>query len=157
MGVVSQRAKLLSFGLVVSVGVNLFFVGWILGGHWFGVKPRSFDREAVRIQLRTTLSAPGAEVVTHALDQVRQQFEHRFQDAETGRQRKSQLLVKDPFDRDAFLAESRAERTEFATGIAKADEIVAGALAQLSLEDRRKLSTMRLPPPFGTPHPPPSR
>jgi uncharacterized membrane protein len=148
-----RQAK--SLALIVSVGLNLFFVGLVVGGHSFSFWHRSPYREDIRARLRDSLSQQGASTVTHALDQVRQQFGERFKGAEAGRQRKSELLAKDPFDRNGFLAETRSERAEFTSGIAKADEIVADALAQLSPEDRHKLATMELPPPFGGPRPPP--
>jgi uncharacterized membrane protein len=148
-----RQAK--SLALIASIGLNLFFVGMVVGGHSLSLWHRSSNREEIRARLRESLSEQGAGIVTRALDQVRQQFGARFKDAEAGRQRKSELLAKDPFDRDAFLAETRSERAGFTSGIAKADEIVADALAQLSPEDRHKLATMQLPPPFGPPRPPP--
>jgi heavy-metal resistance protein len=153
-----RRTEFLSLAVVVSVGLNLFLAGVLLGSFPTGFGHRPRERHDIREELRKSLSPPGAELLIRAVDQVHSQFESRFRDAETGQQRKSELLSREPFDRSAFLAESREEHAQFVTGVAKADEIVADAIARLSLEDRQILAKMHLGPPLGMGRrPPPPR
>lgn len=153
-----RRTELLSFAVVVSVGLNLFLAGVLLGSFPTGFGHRPRERHDIREELRKSLSAPGAELLIGAVDQVHGQFESRFRDADAGQQRKSELLSREPFDRSAFLAESREEHAQFVTGVAKADEIVADAIARLTPEDRQILAKMHLPPPLGMGRrPPPPR
>lgn len=146
------------FAVIVSVGLNLFLAGVLLGSFpgSFWHPPR--ERHDIREELRKSLSQPGAEILIHAVDQVHKQFESRFRDADAGQQRKSELLSREPFDRSAFLAESREEHAQFVAGVAKSDEIVADAIARLTPEDRQILAKMHLGPPLGMgrrPPPPP--
>jgi len=144
-----QGLSFFPFLLIASLGANLFFAGWILGGSsihaWRGPSgPGAFDE-----RLRESLSQQGAIIMKRALTQVRQQFEAHFADVKSARQRTEKLLSTEPFDRAAFLAENKTERAARAIDQTKADEILADAIAQLSAEDRRSLAAMRLPGHFG--------
>ena len=152
-----RRTELLSLAVIVSVGLNLFLAGVLLGSFPTGFWHPPRERRDVREELRKSLSQPGAELLIRAVDQVHGQFESRFRDAEAGQQRKSELLSREPFDRDAFLAESRDEHAHFVAGITKSDEIVADAISRLTPEDRKILAKMHLGPPLGMARRPPPR
>lgn len=148
----------MSLAVVVSVGLNLFLAGIQVGSLPAGFWHRPRERHDIREDLRkSSLSRPGAELLIGAVDQVHRQFESRFRDAEAGQQRKSELLSREPFDRNAFLAESRDQHAQFVAGVSKADEIVADAIARLTPEDRQILAKMHLGPPLGMARRPPPR
>lgn len=150
-GAALTRIKLLSVALTASVGANLFVAGWMFTGGVWDHRHRFPNRLSLREELVSKLSKSGAIDVAYALDQVHGEFGLRLEEARSRREEKSEVLTSEPFDRKAFLAERQNVRVAFTAAAAKADEIVANALAQLSLDDRRKLATMRLPPPFGEP------
>lgn len=137
--------------LTASLGANLFIAGWFLIGGMAGNRHVPFGRDTIKEDLRSTLSKGGAIEVTYALDQVHGEFEMRLQEARARRESGPDPLTSEPFDRNTFLKEREQVRASFADAAAKADAIVADAVAQLSLDDRRKLASMRLPPPFGQP------
>jgi uncharacterized membrane protein len=147
--VLRQGRTLLPLVLVVSVGANLFFAGWILG-----------DRSAFALReppppgpfaehVRAALSPQGAEIMRTTFGKMRERFEANFDEIRAEHARKEKLLGADPFDRAAFLAEINAERVERADDEAEANEIFSDGIAQLSVDDRRKLAALRLPPHFG--------
>ena len=145
------RTRLLSLALTASLGANLFIAGWFLLGGTAGNRHGPFGRDAIKEELRSSLSKAGAIEVIYALDQVHGEFETRLDEARARRENKSDLLTSEPFDRKAFLKDREQVRASFVDVMAKADAIVADAVAQLSLDDRHKLASMRLPPPFGEP------
>ena len=147
--VLRQGRNLVPLVLVASVGANLFFAGWILGGRSVhalrGPPPPAPFAEHVR----ASLSPQGAEIMRTTFGKMRERFEANFDEIRAQHVRKEKLLGTDPFDRAAFLAEIKTERAERADDEAEANEIFSDGIGQLSLEDRRKLATLRLPPHFG--------
>lgn len=135
--------------LVASVGANLFFAGWILGGHSVHALREPRPPAPFAEHVRAALSPQGAEIMRATFGKMRERFEANFDEIRAQHARKEKLLGADPFDRAAFLAEIKIERAERADDEAEANEIFSDGIGQLSLEDRRKLATLRLPPHFG--------
>jgi uncharacterized membrane protein len=145
----SKPTKILSLALIASLGGNLFMAGWLFTGASLRPGSRAQERGNLREALNASLSKPGAIELTYALDQVREQFEIRLDAVRSDRTEEPGFLASDRFDRAGFLAERTKIRAAFSAAAAESDKIVADALAQLSLEDRHKLASMRLPPPLG--------
>jgi uncharacterized membrane protein len=135
--------------LIASVGANLFFSGWLLGDHSANALRLPPPPRPFAAHLSSALSPQGAEIMRVTFGKMRERFEANFDEIRAEHARKEKLLSADPFDRPAFLAELKAERDERADDEAEANEIFSSGLAQLSLEDRRKLAALRLPPHFG--------
>jgi uncharacterized membrane protein len=147
--VLRQGRNLVPLVLVASVGANLFFAGWILGGHSIHALREPPPPAPFAEHVRAALSPQGAEIMQTTFGKMRERFEANFDEIRAQHARKEKLLGSDPFDRAAFLAEIKIERAERADDEAEANEIFSDGIAQLSLEDRRKLATLRLPPQFG--------
>jgi uncharacterized membrane protein len=145
-----QGRNLLPLILIASVGANLFFAGWILGDHSANAlrEPQS-PPGPFAAHLSSALSPQGAEIMRATFGKMRERFEANFDEIRAEHLRKEKLLGADLFDRAAFLAEIKAERAERADDEAEANEIFSDGIAQLSLDDRRKLAALRLPPHFG--------
>jgi uncharacterized membrane protein len=86
------------------------------------------------------LSDQGAAIMTHALDQMREKFEASFAGRRAVDVRLEGLLKSDPFDKAAFLAVKKEDRTRHAELETEADAIFADSVAQLSADDRRRLA-----------------
>jgi len=144
-----QSGSFLPLVLIVSIGANLFFAGWILGDRSAFALREPPPPGPFAAHVSAALSPQGAEIMRATFSKMRERFEANFDEIRAEHARKEKLLSADPFDRAAFLAEIKAERAERADDEAEANEIFSDGIAQLSLEDRRKLATLRLPPHFG--------
>ena len=135
--------------LVASLGLNLFFAGWLLGrsgpmlrppfGPWFG--PEHF-REFVT----SNLSDAGARTMIQSFDDMRLVFDRGRERFDLSRRTLNGVLDAPSFDKPAFLAKKADERAARLKNETEADEIFADGLARLSPEDRRKLARMPFPP-----------
>jgi len=147
-GAALTQTRLLSLAFTVSFGVNLFIAGWLLSGGSIGFRHGFPGREAFREELYSSLSKQAATDVVGAIDQIHNEFDMRLV-ARSRRDINSQLLTTDPFNRAAFLKEREELRAAFQDAMTKSDEIVATVIERLPAQDRHKLATLRLPPPFG--------
>jgi hypothetical protein len=145
----STPTRIFSLALIASIGANLFMAGWLLTSPSRRPETRAQERGNLREALNASLSKPGAIELTYALDQVREQFEIRLDAVRADRAEEPGFLASDRFDRTAFLVERTKIRAAFSAAAAESDKIIADALSQLSVEDRHKLASMRLPPPLG--------
>jgi uncharacterized membrane protein len=138
--------------LVASIGANLFLAGWIAGHSrlsWNEPPGPFTDR------ILGTLSDQGSQMMSQTFDDMRSVFENNRSTFKASRNQLVSILNADRFSKIAFLEEKKAERADRAKMETEADQIFAGGVSRLSLEDRRKLARMRIPPIFGPP--PPSR
>jgi uncharacterized membrane protein len=145
----AKPTRILSLALIASIGANLFMAGWLLSGASLRPGIRAQERGNLRENLNASLSKAGAIELIYALDQVREQFEIRLDAVRSDRAEEPGFLASDHFDRAAFLVERAKSRAAFSAAAAESDKIIADALGQLSVEDRHKLASMRLPPPLG--------
>jgi uncharacterized membrane protein len=139
-----QRSSVLSALLFLSLATNLFFAGWLLGGQsvrgHFGppISIEHFDD-----QIRTTLSPDGARIMQTAFGTIRSRFAVHSADARAVRERLMETLKSEPFSSTDYIAASNKARAERDNDRAEADEEIAKAIAQLSLDDRRRLVDIR--------------
>jgi uncharacterized membrane protein len=135
-----------SVALIVSVGVNVFIAGWLVGdraGRFGPPPPPPGSMQPFRDSFENTLSPDGARImdtVVRTLQGRGAQHFHSFQ--ELG-ERMEQALVGEAFDRAGFLAAARELSAEQATDRGEVAEQIADAIAKLSPEDRKRLSEMK--------------
>lgn len=152
-----QRTNLVSALLFLSLGSNLFFMGWLLGGHphvhrhvsgFLGPPPPS-DRFGDQIQM--ALSPAGAAIMEDAFETVRRRFTSAADNARETHERIKAAMTAEPFDASRFIEASKSARSEREKDRAAADDEIARAIARLSPDDRRKLAEIHPPmmPRFG--------
>ena len=148
-----KRFNYLALGLFLSLAVNVFVAGWLIGRHsrFRPPPPPPFDR-FFNERIRNSLSPEGADRMERAFDTIRNRFAGHREDARSAREHLNAILEADRFDATKYLAASKAIHEEFDKDREAADEELVRAIAQLSPEDRRKLAEMRHHPP---PHPGP--
>jgi hypothetical protein len=144
------QITLSSLALVISVGVNLFVAGWLVGDRagYRGPPPQPRSMQPFLASLEGTLSPDGISIMDTMVRglQGRGQFFRRFEDLG---ERMQKAVVGERFDRAAFLAAAQELSAEqSADRIAVAEEI-ANAMEKLSPEDRKRLSEMRSDHGFG--------
>jgi uncharacterized membrane protein len=139
-----RQSGVLPLLLVLSLGANLFFAGWLLAGasirHYFHspVATEHFDQ-----QMRASLSANGVGIMEAAFDDIRKRFATPSVHVRASRQRIKDTLAAQPFNPAAFVAASKEARAERERDRNEADEKIAKAIAQLSAEDRLRLIEIR--------------
>jgi uncharacterized membrane protein len=143
------RSNLLAFGLFLSLAVNFFLAGWLIGRHpGFGPPPppppfdRFFDEH-----IRSSLSPDGAKKLEVAFETIRRRFAEHAEEARASRERLFAILNADRFDPADYIAAAKAARLEHDNDREAADEELVRAIAQLSPDDRRKLAEIRRHPP----------
>jgi uncharacterized membrane protein len=139
---------LLPLTLIVSVGVNVFVAGWLLGDRAgrFGPPPQPPPPRSLQPfldSLDDRLSPEGAKIMDTMVrgfqDRGPRHF-HRFEDLG---ERMEQALVGETFDRAAFLAAVGALNAEQTADRSEVAEQIAGAIDKLSPEDRKRLAEMK--------------
>jgi uncharacterized membrane protein len=141
--------------LVASLGLNLFFAGWLVGARvvpW-GFGPPPDPMRQISEHLRRTLSDEGFRAVDQLIGMLDRRRERDFDRMGELRGRLKQLLTQATFDRDAFSQVFKDMNAEMAGGRAEIDELIVDTVARLSPEDRRRLSELPLPPPPPGPGP----
>jgi uncharacterized membrane protein len=146
--------NLTSWLLVASIGANLFLAGWIAGHSRLSWNEPPGPGPFVE-GILGALSDQGSQVMTQAFDDMRSVFDNNRSTFKASRDQLVSILNADRFSKIAFLEEKKGERADRAKMETAADRIFADSVSRLSLEDRRKLARMRIPPIFGPP--PPSR
>jgi Heavy-metal resistance len=128
----------------LSLGANLFFAGWLLAGmsirHYFQppVAMGHFEQ-----QMRASLTANGAAIMDEAFENIRNRFATPSIHIKMSRERIKDTLSAQPFNPAAFVAASKDARAERERDRNEADEKIAKAIAQLSIEDRLRLVELR--------------
>lgn len=141
-----QRLNLVSVLLFLSLGANLFFMGWLLGGHphvhrhFSGLlgHPDHFGD-----QVQTSLSPAGAAIMEDTLNTIRKRFSRTPDNIRASRERIKDAMTADPFDATRFIEVSKDVRSAHENDRAAADDEIARAIARLSPDDRRKLADIR--------------
>ena len=143
----TSRSNLLAFGLFVSLAINLFLMGWLIGRHssFAPPPPPPFDR-FFNEHIRASLSPDGAKKLEGAFDKIRQRFAQHGEEARTSREHLFAILNAEHFDPSAYLAASKSIRAEHDADREAADEELVRSIAQLSPDDRRKLAEIRRHP-----------
>lgn len=146
------RARLSGWGrsaLLASLGLNLFFAGWLLGARvvpWgFGPPPGPMQRVSER--LRYSLSEDGFRIVNDVLRRLDADMARHFRDTAPLRDAVKNALAAAPFDRAVFTAALADLNAEVARHSAELNARVADVVALLSAEDRRRLAELTIPPP----------
>jgi Heavy-metal resistance len=137
---------LLPLALVVSVGVNLFVAGWLVGdraGRFGPPPPPPGSMRGFLDSLQSKLSPEGARI----MDAMVRNFEDRsfqhFRRFEDLGERMQSALAGEPFDRAGFLAAAHELSAEQAADRSEGAEQIADAIEKLSPEDRKRLSEMK--------------
>jgi hypothetical protein len=144
------RITLSSLALVISVGVNLFVVGWLVGDRagYRGPPPQPHSMRPFLASLEGTLSPDGVRIMDTMVRGL-QGHGQRYRRFEDLGERMQKALVGERFDRTVFMAAAQELSAEqSAHRIAVAGEI-ADAMEKLSPEDRKRLSEMRPDHGFG--------
>lgn len=149
-----QRLSLLSVALFLSLAVNFFMAGWLVGHRpGFGppFPPPPFDRY-FNEHIRQSLSPDGAKKMEAAFEGLRDHFADHEKQIRSSRQRLIDILNSDPFDAAKYLAASKASRVEHDSDREAADKELVQAIAQLTPDDRHKLAEIRRHPGPGPHH-----
>jgi uncharacterized membrane protein len=148
----SLRTRLSGWGksaLFASLGLNLFFAGWLLGARvvpWgFGPPPGPMQRVTER--LRQSLSEDGFRLVSDVLKQLDADNARHFRDTALLRDAVKDALAANEFDRAAFTAALAELNADVARHSAQLNAQIAEAVARLSAQDRRRLAELTIPPP----------
>ena len=137
---------LLPLALVISVGVNVFVAGWLVGdraGRFGPPPPPPGSMQPFRDSLENTLSPEGARIMDAMVRNIEDLGFQHFRKFEDLGVRLQQTLVGDAFDRAGFLVAAHELSAEQASGRDHVAEQIADAIAKLSPEDRRRLSDMK--------------
>lgn len=146
------RSRLSGWGrsaLFASLGLNLFFAGWLIGARtipWgFGPPPSPMQRVSER--LRYSLSEDGFRIVNDVLRQLETDIARHFRTTAPLRDAVKDALAADKFDQAAFAAALADLNAEVARHSAQLNIRIADVVARLSAEDRRRLAELTIPPP----------
>jgi uncharacterized membrane protein len=146
------RTRLSGWGrsiLFASLGLNLFFAGWMVGARgvpWgFGPPPGPMQRVSER--LRHSISDDGFRIVSDVLRQVDADNARHFRETAALRDAVKDRLAVDDFDKAAFAAALADLNAEVARHSAQLNVRIADVVARLSAEDRRRLAELTIPPP----------
>jgi len=147
-----RRFNLVSVLLFLSLGANLFFVGWLLGGHPHvhgHVSGLLGHSEHFGDQIQTSLSPAGAAIMEDTFNIIRKRFSRTPDNIRASRERIKDAMTADPFDATRFIEVSKDVRSGHESDRDAADEEMARAIARLSPDDRRKLADIRSISRFG--------
>jgi heavy-metal resistance protein len=143
---------LLPLTLVVSVGVNVFVAGWLVGdraGRFGPPPPPPRSLQPFLDSLENRLSPEGAGIMDAMVRGFQDRGIRHFHKFEDLGERMEQALVGETFDRAGFLAAARELSDEQTAERSEVAEQIAGAIAKLSLEDRKRLAEMKAGRGFG--------
>jgi hypothetical protein len=144
-----RQSKLLSVVFLLSLCINLFLAGWVFGGRAMRHPPRPpmpFERFGEAIN--ASLSPGGAASMNAAFADLRKRYGLHEDHRRITRERLKQVLTAEPFNPDDYVAVSKNARDERDRERDEADRVVAGAIAQLSSDDRARLAAAHRHPPF---------
>jgi uncharacterized membrane protein len=153
----SSASGLVRIGLVASLGVNLFFLGWLAGGVVGpdrgrpGPPPPPLPPlHLMADRLRGSLSPGGMAKIEALIRELDDRFARRISDTEQSRARIKALLGEESFDPAGFVAALGEVHAETGRDRAEVDQRIADVIAQLSIDDRRKLAAVNVAfPPRG--------
>jgi Heavy-metal resistance len=137
---------LLPLALMVSVGINLFVAGWLVGdraGRFGPPPPPLGSMQSFLDSLESKLSPEGAGIMDTMVRNLKDRsFQHfrRFEDLGLRMQR---ALAGEPFDRAGFLTAAHELSAEQAADRSDGAEQIADAIEKLSPEDRKRLLEMK--------------
>lgn len=137
----------LRYGLIISLAVNVAFIGCAIAmvlHHHLGPPPPPAGGKAERFisRLAETLPAPDAEKMRSALESKQPDLKRDETEMRAARERADELLRADPFDAAAFAAaieDFRTARRKYETVL---QESFQTGVATISPEARRKLADM---------------
>jgi uncharacterized membrane protein len=135
--------------LIASLGLNLFFAGWLVGARvvpWgFGPPPGPMQRMSE--DLRRTLSDEGFKIISRLVHELETNRARQFDGTGPQRDKFKAALTAEPFDRDALAKVLNDLNAEISRHRAELDGGIVDAVARLTPEDRRRLAELPLPPP----------
>lgn len=134
--------------LFVSLGINLFFVGWWIGDVW----PRPpqqlvFGPASMIERAQQQISAESMAAISPALEAINEAFRHSFDDRNVVFRELREVVSATPYDAKAVedlfatrvTARTQAEVTQW--------ELVGNVLGQVSDEERAILAMIFFPLP----------
>jgi uncharacterized membrane protein len=137
--------------LVASLGLNLFFLGWLVGGVFGpahrGLRPPPPPLPPLHLmadRLRGTMSADGMAKIDALIRDLDTRFVQRISATERSRTRIKELLAAPDFDAAAFASALAEFHAETETDRADVDRRITDVIARLSPDDRRKLADVTL-------------
>jgi uncharacterized membrane protein len=160
----SPRSGQIRTALIASLGLNLFFVGWLVGGMFgpgrggYGPPPLPLPPlHLMAERLRGSLSDEGMAKIEALIQELDSRFARRISATEQARSRIKSQLAAEPFNADAFADALAAMHVDGEKDRAMIDRRIAEVFAALSPQDRRKVSdvTLTFPPPGRGPGPGP--
>jgi hypothetical protein len=137
---------LFPLAFMVSVGVNLFVAGWLVGdraGRFGPPSPPRGSMQSFLDAMENKLSPEGTGIMDAMVRNFQDRsFQHfgRFEDLG---ERMQNTLVGEPFDRAGFLAAAHELSAEQAADRDEGAEQIANAIEKLPPEDRKRLLEMR--------------
>jgi hypothetical protein len=137
---------LLPLALVVSIGVNLFVAGWLVGdraGRFGPPPPPPGSMRGFLDSLESELSPEGARIMDAMVRNFQDRSFQHFRSFEDLGERMQSALAGEPFDRAGFLAAAHELSAEQAADRSEGAEQIANAIEKLSPEDRKRLSEMK--------------
>jgi uncharacterized membrane protein len=145
---------LLPLTLIVSVGVNVFVAGWLLGDRAgrFGPPPQPPPPRSLQPfldSLEDRLSPEGVRIMDTMVRGFQDRGVRHFRRFEDLGERMQQALVGETFDRAGFLAAAGELSAEQIADRSEVAEQIAGAIDKLSPEDRKYLAEMKTGRGFG--------
>jgi uncharacterized membrane protein len=147
------RALLPKWGraaLVVSLGLNLFFAGWLFGvwaSPWRYGPPPPGPMQRLSERLRHSLSEDGYRIVNDVIRDFDADNARHFRDTAPLRDAVKTALAAKDFDRAAFASTLADLNAEVARHSAQLNVRIADAMAKLSSDDRQRIAELTLPPP----------
>lgn len=139
------QISLLPLALILSLGVNLFVAGWLVGDRAgkFGPSPPPGSMQPFLDSLENRLSPEGARIMDATIRGFRDRAFRHFRRLEEIGDRMEKALNGGSFDRAGFLATAQELSAEQAVDRSEVAEQIANAIEKLSPEDRKRLSEMR--------------
>jgi len=141
--------RLIPLALLVSLGLNLFFAGWLFGsGFRPHPPPMGGPFHVLEHQLEGRLSPDGMAKVGGLLRELEAGMHGQFDSGDALRRRLHATLVAEPFNRDDFMRAADALSAGRAKFDNNAAQRVADVLAALSATDRASFADalLSLPP-----------
>jgi uncharacterized membrane protein len=141
-----SQISLLPLALVVSLGLNVFVAGWLVGdraGRFGPPPPPPGSMQPFLDSLESRLSPEGARIMDTTIRGFKDRSIRHFRRLEEIGERMEKALVGGSFDRARFLATAQELSSEQAVDRSEVAEQIATAIEKLSPEDRKHLSEMR--------------
>jgi hypothetical protein len=140
------QISLLPLALIVSLGVNLFVAGWLVGdraGKFGPLPPPPGSMQPFLDSLESRLSPEGTRIMDATIRSFQDRAFRHFRRLEEIGERMEKALDGGSFDRARFLATAQELSAEQAVDRNEVAEQIANAIEKLSPEDRKRLSEMR--------------